>query len=728
MNYGDRFCHAHAIGRERSCLEPLLHVVLFVAVTGMASYLIIKVVYYRYTYIMLGKPTQLSKGGKDRTKEFIAQVFGQKKLLKDKKSGIMHVTMFYGFIILQLGAIDIIYKGLAGKSLPMYGYSYFLLAQEITVLAVLVAVVYAMYRRYVEKVTRLTRGWKPSLVSFFIIALMGSVLLTVGFERISAAAEPSLLMPVSSLVVYAFDGISQQTAHALYHVFWWMHLLILLAFALYVPQSKHFHILTAPINLFLRRTEAPGKLRTIDLEDEHAESFGVGHIEHFEQKQLLDLYSCVECGRCTNVCPASGTGKLLSPMHLMTKMRDHLTEKGASITSNAAWQPAFAFASANQQVHAVQHVHEPEAVASEPYGAFDIEPALRRQHATWVRTDRNIDDIALIGDVITEEEIWSCTSCRNCEDQCPVGNEHVDKIIDLRRYVVLTDGKAPREAQRVMQNIERQGNPWGIHRNERNQWMTGFDNLDVPLAAEHPEFDILLFVGSMGSYDNRNMKVIHALVHLLHEAKVKFAVLGNEEKNSGDIPRRMGNEYMFQELCRDNIATFQKYNVKKIVTACPHTFNTFKNEYPEFGLRAEVVHHTQLLAQLITEGRIRPKHAMNERITYHDSCYLGRYNNVYEAPREILKAIPGVKLVEMERSFENSMCCGAGGGMMWMEERAGKRINLERTEQALEVQPDIISSGCPYCLIMLEDGMKMKGMEQPIPSRDVAEILWESCR
>jgi Fe-S oxidoreductase len=327
---------------------------------------------------------------------------------------------------------------------------------------------------------------------------------------------------------------------------------------------------------------------------------------------------------------------------------------------------------------------------------------------------------------MTEDEIWSCTTCRNCEDQCPVGNEHVDKIVDLRRYLVLTQGSMPHDGQRALQNIERQGNPWGISRNDRAKWVQEIGpagELKVPTVKENPDFEYLFFVGSMGSYDNRSRKVTSAFVRLMNEAGVNFAILGNEEKNSGDTPRRLGNEFLFQQLCLENIAAFEKYNVKKIVTACPHTFNTLKNEYPEFGLEAEVLHHTELLDLLIKQGKLTPRHAVRERIAYHDSCYLGRYNGVYDQPRDILRAIPGVELLEMERSRENGMCCGAGGGMMWMEETAGKRVNLARTEQALTVNPTVIGSACPYCLTMMEDGTKMKEVEDRVKARDIAEIL-----
>ncbi|NOU85858.1 4Fe-4S dicluster domain-containing protein [Paenibacillus sp. LMG 31460] len=665
----------------------LIQFLLFLAVTGFAVYLFVRVVYHRYLYIRLGKSVNLKTEAKARLKEFVIQVFGQTKLLKDKKSGIMHIVIFYGFIILQLGALDLILKGLIGHGLPIPGYDYFTLMQEVTVALILLAMGYATYRRYVEKLKRLKRGWKPSIVIFFIFFLMLSVVVSGGFERVKEGMETSAFAPISSLFAAAFSGMSHTAATVGFYISWWMHLLILLSFLIYVPQSKHFHIITAPINILLRRTEPTGKLASLDLEDEEAESFGVGKIEDFTQKQMLDFYSCVECGRCTNVCPANTTGKMLSPMHLITKLRDHLTEKGAAITSKSPWVPAFAFAGPS--------THNPL-------------------------------EVELIGGVITEEELWACTTCRNCEDQCPVGNEHVDKIIDLRRHLVLTQGSMPHDGRRALQNIERQGNPWGISRNDRVKWVKEVDpddELSVRTVKENPEFEYLFFLGSMGAYDNRSRKITHSFVKLMKEAGVSFAILGNEEKNSGDTPRRMGNEFLFQQLCADNIATFQKYKVQKIVTTCPHTYHTFKNEYPEFGLTADVFHHTELLDLWVKEGRLKPQHEVRERITYHDSCYLGRYNEVYEEPRNVLRAIPGVELVEQDRSRENSMCCGAGGGMMWMEETAGTRVNVARTEQLLSVKPTVISSACPYCLTMVEDGTKLKEVEEQVKARDIAEIL-----
>lgn len=698
---------------------------LFLAVTGAFVYAFVLAVYHRYLYLKLGQPSNLRKQLSARLRTFLIEVFGQTKLLKDRKSGIMHIVIFYGFIILQFGALDLILKGLIGRGLPIPGYEIFSLLQETTVVLIVVAMLYATYRRYVEQLKRLKRGWKPSIVVFFIFFLMLSVVLSLGFERVKDDLPASWSAPISSLLAAGFDGLSQLAAEVLFMIFWWAHLLILLSFLVYVPQSKHFHLITGPINILLKRTEPVGKLHKLDLEDEEAESFGVGKIEDFTQKQMLDLYACVECGRCTSVCPASNTGKLLSPMHLIVKLRDHLMEKGAAITSKSPWVPAFAFAN-NGAAHAMQPDTAERLLQWNDKATTNIEHTMHVQKYGWSVGNRSANELELIGDVMTEDEIWSCTTCRNCEDQCPVDNEHVDKIIDLRRHLVLMQGSIPHDGQRALQNIERQSNPWGISRGERAKWVQEVDpngELSVPTVKENPEFEYLLFVGSMGSYDNRSRKITRALVRLLNEADVNFAILGNEEKNSGDTPRRMGNEMLFQQLSAENIQIFQKYHVKKIVTACPHTFNTFKNEYPEFGLEAEVFHHTELLDQLVREGKLKPTYKVRERITYHDSCYLGRYNNVYDQPRNILRSIPGVELVEMQRSRSNGMCCGAGGGMMWMEETAGKRVNLARTEQALEVNPTVISSACPYCLTMLEDGTKMKEVEEAVKARDIAEIL-----
>ncbi|PFU41522.1 hypothetical protein CN984_09010 [Bacillus cereus] len=682
-----------------------------IAVIAYAGYLFVYLIRTRMAYIQLGKKIEFDRRFKERWDLLKVNVFGQKKLLKDKKSGIIHVMFFYGFILVQFGAIDFVWKGLApGSHLPLGPlYPAFTFFQEIVTLVILIAVFWAFHRRYVEKLVRLKRNFKSGLVLIFIGGLMISVLLGNGMGIIWHGEELSWSEPIASAIAYVFSGINETVAISVFYFSWWVHLLILLTFLVYVPQSKHAHLIAGPVNVFFGRLSNPGKLEKIDFEDETQETFGVGKIEDFRQNQLIDLYSCVECGRCTNMCPATGTGKMLSPMDLILKLRDHLTDKGAAVTSKAPWVPVVAFnnTQGNQLAMMAAGKGQQESAAT----ALAYDPSL-------------------IGDVITEEEIWACTTCRNCEDQCPVMNEHVDKIIDLRRYLVLTEGKMDAEAQRAMTNIERQGNPWGLNRKERETWRQGDDEVTVPTVKEKSkageEFEYLFWVGSMGSYDNRSQKIAISFAKLMNEAGISFAILGNKEKNSGDTPRRLGNEFVFQEMATKNIEEFEKAGVKKIVTIDPHAYNTFKNEYPDFGLQAEVYHHTELLAQWVKEGRLKPVHSIEETVTYHDSCYLGRYNEVYEAPRDILKAIPGVNLVEMARNRETGMCCGAGGGLMWMEETAGSRINVARTEQALAVQPSIIGTGCPYCLTMISDGTKAKEVEETVQTLDVTEILERS--
>ncbi|MGH0795840.1 heterodisulfide reductase-related iron-sulfur binding cluster [Bacillus mycoides] len=682
-----------------------------IAVIAYAGYLFVYLIRTRMAYIQLGKKIEFDRRFKERWDLLKVNVFGQKKLLKDKKSGIIHVMFFYGFILVQFGAIDFVWKGLApGSHLPLGPlYPAFTFFQEIVTLVILIAVFWAFHRRYIEKLVRLKRNFKSGLVLIFIGGLMISVLLGNGMGIIWNGEELSWSEPIASAIAYVFSGLNETVAISVFYFSWWVHLLILLTFLVYVPQSKHAHLIAGPVNVFFGRLSNPGKLEKIDFEDETQETFGVGKIEDFRQNQLIDLYSCVECGRCTNMCPATGTGKMLSPMDLILKLRDHLTDKGAAVTSKAPWVPVVAFnnTQGNQLAMMAAGKGQQESAAT----ALAYDPSL-------------------IGDVITEEEIWACTTCRNCEDQCPVMNEHVDKIIDLRRYLVLTEGKMDAEAQRAMTNIERQGNPWGLNRKERETWRQGDDEVTVPTVKEKSkageEFEYLFWVGSMGSYDNRSQKIAISFAKLMNEAGISFAILGNKEKNSGDTPRRLGNEFVFQEMATKNIEEFEKAGVKKIVTIDPHAYNTFKNEYPDFGLQAEVYHHTELLAQWVKEGRLKPVHSIEETVTYHDSCYLGRYNEVYEAPRDILKAIPGVNLVEMARNRETGMCCGAGGGLMWMEETTGSRINVARTEQALAVQPSIIGTGCPYCLTMISDGTKAKEVEETVQTLDVTEILERS--
>src|SRR5690625_1560377 len=614
--------------------------------------------------------------------------------------------MFYGFLLVQFGAIDVVIKGLSpGSHLP-FGpfYTGFVFFQELVTLMILVSVSWAFYRRYMEKIVRLQRGFKAGLVLIFIGTLMLSVLVSNGMLQIWQGTGASWTEPIASLIAGAFGWMSPTAAMVTFFVAWWIHTLTLLSFLVYVPQSKHAHLIAAPINVFVSK-QVPGKLKKIDFDfdDDVAEediTFGVGKVEDFDQLQMLDFYACVECGRCTDVCPAAGTGKMLSPMDLMIKIRDHLTEKGAAVTGKSPWVPAFAFS--NNEGNQLAGSAGNEAAAT-------------------------MESVSLIGDIMTEEEISGCTTCRACEDACPVMNEHVDKIIDLRRYLVMTEGNMDSDIQRAVMNIERQGNLWGLSKKDRIKWRELDESVGITtikeLKKEDRDFEYLFWVSSMGSYDSRSQKIAVAFAKLMNQAGISFAILGNKEANSGDTARRIGNEFLFQEIAEKNIKEFTKNNVTKIVTIDPHAYNIFKNEYPDFGFEAEVYHHTQMLFDLVMNGKLKPQREIKERLTYHDSCYLGRYNGVYDPPREILQSIPGLELVEMTRNRENGMCCGAGGGLMWTEETTGNRINVARTEQAIEVEPTMISSACPFCLTMLSDGTKAKEVEEDISTMDVAEIL-----
>ncbi len=684
----------------------LINLIAFIAVTAYGLFLFAKAVSTRVAYMKLGKKSEFDLALKERMRDIGVIVFGQSKLLKDKKSGIIHVMMFYGFILVQFGAIDMFIKGLApGKHLP-FGMFYpgFTFFQEIVTLVILVAVVWAFYRRYIEKLVRLKRGFYAGIVLIFIGTLMISVLFGNGMLQIWSGEPATWTEPIASLIALGFGWLSPAAAMVLFFIAWWIHTITILAFLVYIPQSKHAHLIAGPVNVFLSK-RVPGKLKTISFEfdeetDEEEISFGVGKVEDFDQRQMMDFYSCVECGRCTSVCPAATTGKMLSPMDIMIKLRDHLNDKGAAITGKAPWVPSYAFGDKGPNKYA--HMGREEARAE-------------------------MNQISMIGDVITEEELAGCTTCRNCEDACPVMNEHVGQIIDMRRYLVMTEGKMDPEAQRAVMNIERQGNPWGLSKKDRIKWRELDENVYIPtvkeLKKEKQEFDYLYWVSSMGAYDSRSQKIAIAFAKLMNKAGIKFAILGNKEANSGDTARRIGNEFLFQEIAEKNIKEFEKNGVTKIVTIDPHAYNIFKNEYPDLGFEAEVIHHTQMLYDLVMDGKLEPTGRIEHRLTYHDSCYLGRYNGVYDPPREILKAIPGLELVEMVRTRDNGMCCGAGGGLMWTEETTGNRINVARTEQALEVKPTMISSACPFCLTMLSDGTKAKDVDQEIGTMDVAEIL-----
>ncbi|MBI4233498.1 MAG: (Fe-S)-binding protein, partial [Chloroflexi bacterium] len=463
-------------------------------------------------------------------------------------------------------------------------------------------------------------------------------------------------------------SLSVDAATTLHGLFWWAHLLVILGFAVYIPFSKHMHMIASPFNAYFRRLEPSGPLSPIK-NLETAEHFGAGRVQDFTWKELLDGYACAVCGRCTDNCPANLTGKVLSPMHSVENVKGYLLEQRVALVK----------------------------------GAEPPQP--------------------LIGGAIPVQALWDCLTCGACVHECPVAVEHIDSIVDMRRHLVMEKAEMPETAMNALQSMERRGHPWRGTTFTRTDWAQG---LGVKTLAEEPQVEVLLWVGCTPALEERSQKVARAMASVLKVAGVKFGILGNEETCTGDPARRMGNEYLFQTMAQQNIETLKRYNVKKVLTICPHCFNTLKNEYPQLGGQFEVVHYTEFVGELIRQGRLKPLKTIQTTMAYHDSCYLGRHNGIYDAPREIARAIPGVKLVEMEpRIRERGFCCGAGGGHMWMEE-AGQRVNRVRTDHFLQTGARTVGSSCPFCLQMLTEGISAKGVAEERQAVDLLELLAES--
>ncbi|MBI2083414.1 MAG: 4Fe-4S dicluster domain-containing protein [Deltaproteobacteria bacterium] len=607
---------------------------------------------------------------KQRLKNLIVIAFGQSKMLRrDFKAGLMHAIIFWGFLVISLRTIILFGIGFDESfgstflsSLPGRIYT---LSLNVFELMVLFAVGYAAYRRIVVKPKRLTLSAEGLRILAMIALLMISDFLIDGATLAREGMDNLQWAPVSGIVANLFlaFGLPDLWLGYTHNFFYFFHIILILWFLNFLPYGKHFHILTFLPNVFFMRTTPLGQLRNLNLEDEKATSFGMGTLKDLSWKDTLDIATCTECGRCSSVCPATDTGKILNPKQLNIDEREHLRNRQTG--------PA---------------------------------PLLSP-------------------DVINPEVFWSCTTCRACEEACPVGIEFVDRIVGTRRHMVLTQGVMPTEVQTTFRNMETNFNPWGIGSDSRADWCR---ELGVRTLAEHPKAEYLYFVGCAGSFDDRNKKIATALVKILQKAKVDFAILGKDEVCTGDPARRIGNEYLYQMLAKKNIETMARYQFKKVITACPHCFNTIKNEYPQFGGNYEVVHHTDFIAELIREQKLTPVRPLFRKVVYHDSCYLGRYNNIYDAPREILKSIPAAEIVEVEQSRDNGRCCGAGGGRMWMEERVGKRVNHQRLEDLQVANPNIIASACPFCITMLRDATRDKHVEEKIQTKDVVEILADS--
>ncbi len=622
---------------------------------------------YRHVRLWrIGGPERRSGLSLRRLKGLLAYGFAHRRILSNPYAGLFHLLFFSGFVVLLIGTVVVwMHAELGIRIMQGRFYLYFQsLALDVFGLLALIGLLMAFCRRFFFKPERLDNTWRDAVTVPLLV-----VILVTGFSleglRIAATGDPwadwspvGLMASKLFTIVLPMEGL-----RPLHAALWWFHLALVFSLFAWLPYSKLLHLFTAPANIYFRSLDAKGAMiEPIDLEN--AVSFGAESIDRFSWKGLLDLDACTSCGLCQDACPAFATGKPLSPKSLILDLRDELHRQGFPPPAGQA--------------------------------------------------------LPMIGGRIQEETLWSCTTCMACMEVCPVFIEHVPKIVDMRRYLVMEEGRFPETMQHAMRCLEADGHPYPGTTASRLDWCEG---LDVKILAEVGSAEYLYWVGCSTALNTRNRKTARALVQLLQKAGVDFAILGNEEHCTGDPARRMGNEYLFQTLARRNIELLASRGVKKIVTTCPHCFNTFKNEYPQFGASFEVFHHSQLLAQLIEEGRLKPPDGSAAKITFHDPCYLGRYNDTYDEPRSVISALPGADMVEMERHREQSFCCGAGGGMMWVDEPSEKRVGTLRARHALETGSDILAVACPFCMTMLADGVDNEKGGREMKVLDIAELL-----
>ncbi len=628
----------------------------------------------------------------------------QTRMFRDPRAGVMHYGLFLGSTILLIGNINAVTGGIpeAIVGWPLDGVLWTLLValQNAVALAALAAVAWAFERRLVSRPPRL-------LLTRTALIILAMILLVVSTEVIAQALEAAAWGDIpgaflANALAIPLSGLDASVLEAGFALFWWGHVAILCAFLVWIPTNKHFHIYTSFVNVYLRKLGPRGRLPMMDLEVEDA-TFGLRTLADLGWKDLLDGFTCTECGRCTDACPANRTGKTLDPRGLVMGIRRMSTaaERGIDIVPDSP---------------AVREIR----------GADDTRP------------DEALLAAPLIGAAIDYDAVWDCVTCGACVESCPVLIEHVDKIVGIRRNLVLEESRFPHEATAAFTGMERSGNPWGQPASTRLDWTRGLP-FAVPVARDLAasgglaDLEVLWWVGCAAAFDDRARRTARAFATCLDRAGVRFAVLGQEEACSGDPARRMGNEYVFQMLAMQNVETLKRYDPPTIVTACPHCFNTLSHEYPDFGGTFAVVHHSAYLAQLLADGRLAPPasesgpvSAPRRSITVHDSCYIARYNGIVAEPRKVVGAIPGVEIREMDRSGRQTFCCGAGGGRMWMDETRGTRINEERTRQAVATGAQVVAVECPFCMTMVGDGLATTGGADGVVALDIAELLAEA--
>jgi Fe-S oxidoreductase len=638
------------------------------------------------SYLRLGRPENRWEQPARRLVNVLRIAFGQTKLLRDPLAGSLHFLIFWGFVILLSAIVEGIGEGLVpGFSFAFLGllYSPLVFLQDLVGLLVVVAVVISLGRRLLVPPKRLQVEGHAKWDAVLILGLILIVMLTMFGQNATrilseGASDSQGARFVSVAIAGALGEVPASDAHAWFRVFFWAHLLAVLGFLNYLPYSKHLHVLTSIPNVYLSNLGPQGALKPINLMDESLPRYGAVDIEDLTWKQLLDGYTCTECGRCTASCPANSTGKLLSPRKIIVDIRARTMEKAPLVVAGSA--------------------------------ADDGNGILSHQ---------------LLDNFVSEQELWACTTCMACVQECPVMIEHVEPIVDMRRALVLNESRFPEELKTTFSNLERNFTPWAFSHASRADWAEG---LDVPVMAQKREAEVLFWVGCAGAYDSRYQKVSRAFATLMKMAGVDFAILGTEEKCSGDPARRMGNEYLAQTLITENIATLKRYRFWRIVVTCPHCLQSLGKEFAQFGGTYDVVHHSEFLRDLIARGKFHLTGEQRSRLTFHDPCYLGRYHQQYDAPRDLLDSLPGSARVEMPRSRDRSFCCGAGGGRMWMEETEGTRVNIERSREAIATGAEVVATGCPFCMTMLSDGIKAEDAAERVEVKDIAELLLEAVR
>lgn len=730
----------------------------------------------RWQLLRVGSFVDRFKRIPDRINAVLRYAFAQEKMAYYQPAGWAHKLIFVGFMVLLARTIILWGRGfdpswnifVLGPTQPIGKVYEF--AKDLVALLVLTGVSVFFYFRVLKPQKRLTHSGEAILILGIIGTMMISDITYDGATLVLLERQAELCPPASTHVfTKTCQGIAELVAPygptpeihhgfsvfpapagsamslalkklppnaliTLAHVGFWLHSSLVLLFLNLLPYSKHFHVITAIPNVFFKDLEPRGRLpfmggtekimakmeeaMALPSGDPTDAPIGIAKVQHLSWKSILDFYTCTECGRCSDNCPAHKTGKILSPKHLTLALRDHLYEHQTELVEGE-----MAWAKGHSPLGVVDPAAPPpegEAPKDPEKLADDVEGSRRAKHYTPVN---------LVPEVLHPDVLWGCTTCRACEEQCPVLISYVDKIIEMRRNLVMIKNEFPHELQKPFQAMEVNGNPWNLSRMDRAAWS---DGLDIPMMAEKPDAPVLYWVGCAASYDDRAKKIARATARLMKQAGVDFAILGQEETCTGDPARRAGNEVLFAMLAETNAATLNGYKeqggVKTVVTACPHCFNTLKNEYPDFGVTLEVVHHTDFLCGLLAEKKLVPRKPVIGRVVYHDSCYLGRYNDVYESPREILRAIPGVELVEPDYwNKTRGLCCGAGGAQMWMEEQNQNRVNVKRTLQLVDTGAKTVASACPFCMTMLTDGLKSQSVEDRIKQMDVAELLDLSC-